>query len=337
MPQELQARIRTLELQLQTLQSEYQTLRLQKESAFQQVFYRIAERATAGLPFHDFLKEIHALLNSLLPSINLYVALYDPLSDTLSFPYYVDERDGSTLQREKVPRRRSLTEFVLRTGVPQLIDAARFVELQARGEITEATGDLTFTSWLGVPLVMHGAVNGVLVVQSYTFGESYTSEQADILGFVANHLSNAIERYRAIEALRQSENRYRSVVDNINVGLVVVQDARIVFINPSMARIAGYSMDYLRAHLYTQCVHPDDLAALIARNELRLRGATVNPVHGFRIITPAGEIRHLEASEVGIEWDQRKAILAFVTDVTDRLSAELAHKSALQQQPRSTT
>lgn len=332
MPQEMQARIHTLELQLQTLQAEYQTLRLHGESAFQQVFYRIAERATAGLQLYDFLKEVHALLNHLLPSKNLYVALLDPITDTLNFPYYVDERDGSTLQLEKVPRRRSLTEFVLRTGVPQLIDAARFSELKALGEITEATGDLTFTSWLGVPLVMQGAVNGALVVQSYTSGDSYSNEQVDALGFVANHLSNAIERYQAIEALRQSENRYRSVVDNITVGLVVVQNSHVVFINPSMARIAGRSTDYLLSHAYNTLVHPGDQAGIAEREVLRASGVYVNPVHVFRILTQGGEIRHLEASEVHIEWDQKKATLAFVTDVTDRLSAEQARKSALQQQ-----
>jgi len=332
MTRELEARIHSLELQLQAQQSEYQTLRLQKNSTFQQVFYRIAERATAGLPFHDFLKEIHALLNDVLPSRNLYVALYDNVADTLSFPYYVDERDGTTLQRDHVPRRRGLTEFVLRTGIPQLIDTARFSELQAQGEITEATGDLTFTTWLGVPLVMHGAVNGALVVQSYAEGDSYSSDQADALGFVANHLSNAIERYRVIEALRQSEMRYRSVVDNITVGLVVIQDSRVVFSNPSLARIVGRSMEYLLQHEYTAIVHPGDRPALAERERIRLLGAHVTPVQAFRILTSTGEIRHLEASEVSIEWDHRKAVLAFIADVTDRLSAEQAHKSALQQQ-----
>ena len=48
---------------------------------------------------------------------------------------------------------------------------------------------------------MYGAVSGALVVQSYAAGDSYSSQQVDALGFVANHLSNAIERY-AIEALR---------------------------------------------------------------------------------------------------------------------------------------
>jgi len=332
MPQELSAQIKTLELQLQTLQAEYQSLRLQKNSDVQQVLYRIAERATAGLSLHDFLKEVHSLLAKLLPSTNLYVALYDPVSDTLSFPYYVDERDGSTLQREKVPRRRSLTEFVLRTGIPQLIDAARFAELQAQGEITEAAGDLTFSTWLGVPLVMYGAVSGALVVQSYAAGDSYSSQQVDALGFVANHLSNAIERYRAIEALRQSENRYRSVIDNIGMGIAVIQDEHIVFANPSMVRIVGHPMDYILSHNYVEGTHPDDLPGLRERQKRRNRGEPVESQYNYRIITQSGEIRQLEVSTVLMEWNQREATLAFVTDATACIETEQAQIKALQQQ-----
>lgn len=327
-----QAHIRALKLQLQTLQAEYQTLRLQKESSFQRVFYRIAERATAGLPLYDFLKEVHTLLNELLPSKNLYVSLYDPSTNTLNFPYYVDERDGDRLQRGNVPIKRGLTEFVLRTGIPQLISAERFSKLQAQGEITEASGDLTFSTWLGVPLVMHGAINGALVVQSYMQGDSYSTEQADALAFVANHLSNAIERYRAIEELRHSEHRYRSVVDNISVGLVVVQNARVVFVNPSMSRIVGHTTEYLLSHTIYDIVYPADLSALVEYETRRSRGASVEPLHNFRILTAGGEIRHLESSAVSIQWDKKNAMLAFAADITDRISAEQAHLAAVQQQ-----
>lgn len=332
MAHDLQARVNSLELQLQTLQAEYQTLRLQKNSAFQQVFYRIAERATAGLSLYDFLKEIHSLLKDLLPATNLYVALVNHATDTVAFPYYVDERDGDRLQVQDLPRRRSLTEFVLRTGIPQLIDAARFAKLKQQGEITEANGDLTFTSWLGVPMLMHGAVSGALVVQSYTPGESYSDTHTDILGFVANHLSSAIERYQAIEDLRLSEARYRSVVDNIGLGLVVVQHDNIVFANPGMVRIAGHPLQQLLSRPYAETVHPDDLDALIERRAQRVNKAYVKPTHDFRIITQSGEIRYVEASEVSIEWEQRGAVLAFVTDVTDRIESEQAQRSAVQQQ-----
>ena len=94
MPQELSAQIKTLELQLQTLQAEYQSLRLQKNSDVQQVLYRIAERATAGLSLHDFLKEVHSLLAKLLPP-PICMSRCRPCVRHAELSYYVDERDGS--------------------------------------------------------------------------------------------------------------------------------------------------------------------------------------------------------------------------------------------------
>ena len=332
MPHDLQNRLTQLALQHQALQAEYDALRVRKSEAMHQVFYRIAERATAGLSFYDFLREIHALLGDLLPAKNFYVAICNHLHDTISFPYYVDEKDGSGLQLDDVPRKRSLTEFVLRTEEPQLIDTQRFKSLQATGEITEASGDLTFTSWLGVPLLMHGRVSGVLAVQSYAQGESYTSAHADMLGFVANHVSSAIERYQAIEALRQSEVRYRSVIDNIGVGVVVVVDGRMVFVNPSMVNIVGHSREFLLSTPFITCIHPDDTDVVLQRHQRRLRGEPVEPFYTFRVITQTGEVRQLELSAVIIEWDNRDATLLFVMDATSRLETEMAQKKAVNQQ-----
>ena len=137
------------------------------KAALHHVLYRMAERATAGLSFYGFLQSVHELLGELLYARNFYVCLSNDARQTLDFPYYVDEKDGDTMQCNDVPMCRGLTEFVLRTQRPQLIDGARFHALVASGDVTEASGDLTFSAWLGVPMLLKGAVGGVLVVQNY--------------------------------------------------------------------------------------------------------------------------------------------------------------------------
>jgi PAS domain S-box-containing protein len=334
MSEDPSTQLHLLEQKFQALQAEYDTLKQQKNEVFHQVFYRIAERATAGLSFYDFLKEVHTLMGELLPAHNLFVALCNHAHNTVSFPYYVDERDGDMWQRDDMPRKRNMTEYVLRTGMPQLIDAARFVQLRDSGEITQAAGDLTFTSWLGVPLNMHGRVSGALVVQSYTDGVSYTDRDADVLGFVAHHVSSAIERYQTIEALRKSEERYRLVIDKISLGVTVIQDGRMIFANPALVRILGYPLEWLLTQPFSAIAHPDDVAVMVERQRQRrrMRGETVPSDYTFRSITQTGEVRQLEVSAVLIEWGQRAATLAFVTDATPRIAAEDAQRMALQQQ-----
>ena len=300
--------------------------------ALHRVLYRMAERATAGLPLYEFLREVHVLLGDLLYARNFYVCLVNAERSTLDFPYYVDEKDGDTMQCDDVPMRRGLTEFVLRTQCPQLIDAPRFAQLEAQGEVTEATGDLTFTAWLGVPMQMRGVVGGVLVVQSYEAGVGYSPGDADLLSFVANQFGSVLERHQAMEALRQSEARYRSVFEHLGVGVVVVQGGRMVFVNPAMVRMVGRSEEYLMSQAFTACVHPDDVPLVMERHERRLRGEGVEPFYGVRVLTQEHHVRHLEVSGASLDWNDRPATLLFAVDATARIEAEAAQHDAVERQ-----
>lgn len=319
-------------LHQRTRELEAEALEQKKAETLQRVFYRIAERAAAGLSFYDFLQTGHQLLGELLYAKNCYICLYNAERQTLNFPYYVDERDGDTMQTDDVPLRRGLTEFVLRTERPQLIDARRFKRLQASGDVTEATGDLSFTTWLGVPMQMRGAVAGALVIQSYEAGVHYTESDADVLAFVANHFSSAIERYQAIDALHKSEQRYRTVIENAGVGVVVVQNERMVFGNPKLASIVGHPLEYLLAQPFDATLHPDDAPGMVERHRRRRRGEPVEPQFSFRVITQRGEVRWLDLSAVTIEWGQADATLLFVVDASARVQAEQAQRITLQKQ-----
>ncbi|MES2942819.1 MAG: GAF domain-containing sensor histidine kinase [Pseudomonadota bacterium] len=327
--QEIAAR-QWLEQRTRELQAE--ALEQKKAETLQRVFYRIAERAAADLSFYDFLQAVHGLLGELLYAKNCFVCLYDAQKSRKDFPYYVDERDGDTLQRGNVPYRRGLTEFVLRTAKPQIIDAARLKELELSGEVTEGSGDMSFTTWLGVPMHIRGSVGGVLAVQGYEPGVQYNTSDAGILSFVANHVSSAIERYQALDELRKSEERYRTVIENVGVGVVVVQDGRMVFANPSFVRIVGHSLDYLVSQPFTAAVHPEDVAVMAERHRRRLLGQPVESMYGFRVVTDTGDIRSLELSAVKIEWGKRDATLIFAVDATARLQAEQTLRDTLQKQ-----
>lgn len=303
-----------------------------KAEAMQRVFYRIAERATAGLSFYDFLQVVHQLLRELMFADNFFVALHVHDKGVMDYPYYVDEKDGDVMQRDDVPYKQGMTEFVLESGKPQLMDATRFHHLRQSGFMAEATGDLSFRSWLGVPLQIRGRTGGVLVVQCYADDVMYGEDDVQILSFFANHVSAAIERYQAIEELRRSEARYRSVIENVGVGVVVVQDGRMVFVNPSMERIVGHSTAALMAMPFTGTIHPEDVAIVAERHQRRLRGETVEENYSFRIVTAKSEVRTLDLSAVLIQWGNRDATLLFVVDATARVQAEQDQQRALQQQ-----
>jgi PAS domain S-box-containing protein len=220
---------------------------------------------------------------------------------------------------------------VLRTGRYQLIDQARFQELSLAGEITQATGDLSFSNWLGLPLHLHNSIGGVLAVQSYDGDVRYTASDVAILGFFASHFSNAIERYQAVEELRKSEARYRTLIEKVALGVVVVQEDCMVFVNPSMVATTGYATEKLLGQPFLSLFHPDDKAEAMARCS-----NTVQPSfesgYRARVVRVDGKIRSLEFSEVRIQWSMQPASLLFAVDITERLQAEDAQRLALQEQ-----
>jgi len=161
--------------------------------------FRISEAAVSSETLDDLFRSIHMVIADLMPANNFYIALYDPQTDMLSFPYFVDEYDQPDAPRKPG---RGLTEYVLRTGAPLLASPEAFNELVGRGEV-ELVGAPSI-DWLGVPLNINNKTIGVLVVQSYTEGVRFGEEEKEILKFVSDQIAMAVHRKKTEAQIRAS-------------------------------------------------------------------------------------------------------------------------------------
>ena len=157
--------------------------------------YRISEAAQSDQKLEELFRSIHTIVGELIHAKNFYIALYDPNSDLISFPYFLDEYD-ETPSHKKAGK--GLTEYVLRTGRPLLASPERFEELIKKGEVEEV--GTPSIDWLGVPLKTEHKTIGVLVVQSYSEGVRFGEEEKNILTFVSEQIAMTIERKRMDEA-----------------------------------------------------------------------------------------------------------------------------------------
>ena len=66
----------------------------------QAAIYRISHAVVTTASLDELFKSIHAILGELMPVANLYIALYDPQNDLLSFPYHVDQYDAAPRHRQ---------------------------------------------------------------------------------------------------------------------------------------------------------------------------------------------------------------------------------------------
>lgn len=207
-----------------------------RAEALNSAMYRIAEKTSSAEDPAQFYAAIHGIVAELMFARNFYIALLDPVTGYLSFPYFVDEQDA-----RPEPRRlgRGLTEYVLRTGEPLLATPQVFDDLMRRGEV-DMIGAPSL-DWLGVPLKIGMNSLGAVVVQSYSDAVRFGDKEKDILTFVSQQLASAIEHKRNEEALRNSEARYRSLVESAVYGIYRSDSkGRLRDGNPALIAMLGY-------------------------------------------------------------------------------------------------
>ncbi len=183
------------------------TERLHAEKV-QAAVYEIAEAADRSRTLGELYEAVHAIVSTIMPANNFYIALYDETEDILSFPYFRDEVDEPSPSKKPG---KGLTEYVLRTGKPLLCTREVMADLERRGE-AELVG-MPSPIWLGVPLVTGGKSIGVMVVQHYEDPNAYGEQEQRMLEFVSSQVAKAIGRKRVEERLRKSEERYRNFVE----------------------------------------------------------------------------------------------------------------------------
>ncbi|MBS1513949.1 MAG: PAS domain S-box protein [Bacteroidetes bacterium] len=155
----------------------------------QEAIYQIAEAIPVSEDMIELFSKIHGIISLLMPAKNFYIALYDKKNDFVTFPYYVDEYDYKPVARRA---KKGITEFVVKTGKAILSPRSVSDELIRTGEI-EQTGRPS-PLWMGVPLKIKGETIGVMAIQDYHREDTYGENELQILMFVSEQISVAIER-----------------------------------------------------------------------------------------------------------------------------------------------
>ena len=215
----------------------YRDISEQKRAeALHSALYRITQKTSTADDLQQFYTAVHGIVGELMYARNFYIALYDPLTQLVSFPYFVDEEDSRPAPKKLG---KGLTEYVLRTGEPLLCTPEVFNRLVKEGEV-ELIGASSL-DWLGVPLKAGNNTFGVLVVQSYSGHVRFREKEKEILQFVSQQVASAVEYKRNEEALRRSEARYRSLVQSAVYGIYRSSlEGRFFDVNPALITMLGY-------------------------------------------------------------------------------------------------
>ena len=155
--------------------------------------------------------------------------------------------------------------------------------------------------------------------------ERRVDERTAELGQINSRLRDQIrECEHAKVALRESELKYATLVEDALIGVYITQDERIEFANDKFADIYGYSKEELIGRNSLDLVHPDDRPLVKKLRKKRIRDEKVPVEYESRGLTKNGDIIWVTRSLSQISFRGRPAISGIVADITKRRRAEEA-------------
>lgn len=130
------------------------------------------------------------------------------------------------------------------------------------------------------------------------------------------------ERKKSEETLKQSEEKYRALVENAHDAIFIIQDHVLKYANQSTEVLSGYSATELNNKPFTDHIHPDDRNKMIDRYQSRLEGRDLVNHQSFRILDRSGAIKWADLNTIRISWEDRPAIMCFARDITSQKQME---------------
>jgi len=136
------------------------------------------------------------------------------------------------------------------------------------------------------------------------------------------------QRKLAEQALKESEERYRVVIEHSNDGIAIIQGDRLQYVNKKFIEMFEYdSYEEIIGKPIFITVHPDDVEIVKDMNRRRRQGENIPVRYEFKGITKNGKILYVEVSAANITYKGEPVYLVYLRDVTER---KLAHDALIK-------
>ncbi|HOD75141.1 MAG TPA: PAS domain S-box protein [Syntrophorhabdaceae bacterium] len=128
---------------------------------------------------------------------------------------------------------------------------------------------------------------------------------------------------RAEEALRESEERYRTAIENSNDGVAILKGNIHLYVNGKFVEIFGYdSPADIIGKPQSLTVHPDDYRRVVDFTQRRQRGEIIPERYEFKGVKRNGDLVYIEVSATGTTYRGENVALVYMRDVTARRTSE---------------
>jgi PAS domain S-box-containing protein len=125
-----------------------------------------------------------------------------------------------------------------------------------------------------------------------------------------------IVRNRSEQALRESEEKYRMLVDNANDAIFIIQDGKVAFPNPKARQLSRKMAIDIDRTPFFDYIHPDDKEVVLDWYNKRLKNGDAPNTCNFKLVNRDNEELWVELNAALIFWEKKIAALNFLRDIT---------------------
>uniref|UniRef100_A0A7V1EHA2 Diguanylate cyclase n=1 Tax=candidate division WOR-3 bacterium TaxID=2052148 RepID=A0A7V1EHA2_UNCW3 len=169
-------------------------MRMVNEKQRLQLLGRIDRILGSSFNLSKVIRMIYKEISKVMDTSNFYIAIYNPKNNTIKFEIYTIE--GKAIEPFSRPLSGGLTEYVIKTKKPLLIN--KDLQKQCKKIGIVPIGKNAY-SWLGVPMIYKGNVEGVMTVQDYKKENAYDWEDELFLTNIASKAAVVIANTRLVE------------------------------------------------------------------------------------------------------------------------------------------
>ncbi len=225
-----------------------------KNEKVREIMYSISNAVTVTKDMNELFRVIQKELGKVFDTTNFFVALYSRKNDTLSLPYFIDEKDSFT----EFPARKTLTGYMIRNDKPLLMRDEQIEKLVRSDEIEDVGTPSKI--WLGVPLKIKEEIIGALVVQHYENENAYTEQDLEILKFVSTQISLSIETKKAYDDVQIEKAYFEQLFENSPETIVLTDiEGHLLKVNNEFEKLFGYSAKEALGKKIDDLIAPESL------------------------------------------------------------------------------
>lgn len=186
-----------------------------------------------------------------------------------------------------------------------------------------------------MPLINHNKTVAVIYLENNLVTGVFTKERMRIINLLSREMVFSLENASLYSDLEESEEKYRTLVNNMQDGLFITQDRKLKFANSALARMMGYRLEEMIDQPFQDFVHPEEREKVMGYYARRIDGKLAPYEYETRLVKKdTGQEVYVIQKVSMTEFMDKPAIQGTVKDITERKKAEeelRRHKEHLEE------